>query len=526
MSLRGSQEVCTGAQRLAHASDRLHLNQNLKDTARRCAKRQSCLATPSCAYVQFTAGGTSMLPHYHHSRPFRALPGQRHRLRPYNLPKVSLCAPLSLAALRLCPLWHPPLLRHRRHHARRDLARCGRAGLRHAEPILNAGIASLQRGETAYTSNSGTIALRRALSAHLSRRYGVEYDPETELLITVGVSEALYLAVTAILDPGDEVIVPQPCFVSYVPEVIFAGGVAVTLPTYVQDEFQVTGAALEARVTPRTKAILIGYPNNPTGAVLSRERMNEIAQVAEKHDLVVISDEIYDRLVRGGARVLRLAAGDAHAHHPFGGFSKDYAMTGWRIGYVAAPAELLAAMRKVHQYTIMSAPTTGQHAALAALEVGEEHVQRMVAEYDRRRRLIVDGCNALGLDCFEPRGAFYVFPSIARTGMSDDEFAERLLMEEQVAVGAGQRLRRGRRWLRANVLCTVLREDRAGPGAHPPLYAAPRISCVARLPSTSSALEGFKRTTSAPSEAKHRSAGFCWARLDVAIASLEIPTVV
>jgi len=305
-------------------------------------------------------------------------------------------------------------------------------------PILNAGIASLQRGETAYTSNSGIAALREALSAHLSRRYGVEYDPEHELLITVGVSEALYLAVTAILDPGDEVIVPQPCFVSYVPEVIFAGGTAVTLPTYVHDGFQVTGAAIEARVTPRTKAILIGYPNNPTGAVLSRERMLEIAQAAQKHDLIVISDEIYDRLVYEVEHVCFAALPGMRARTILlGGFSKDYAMTGWRIGYVAAPAELLAAMRKVHQYTIMSAPTTGQHAALAALAQGEEHVQRMVAEYDRRRRLIVGGCNALGLDCFEPRGAFYAFPSVARTGMSDEEFAERLLLEEQVAVVPG-----------------------------------------------------------------------------------------
>ena len=305
-------------------------------------------------------------------------------------------------------------------------------------PILNAGIASLQRGETAYTSNSGIAALREALSAHLSRRYGVEYDPEHELLITVGVSEALYLAVTAILDPGDEVIVPQPCFVSYVPEVIFAGGTAVTLPTNVHDGFQVTGAAIEARVTPRTKAILIGYPNNPTGAVLSRERMLEIAQAAQKHDLIVISDEIYDRLVYGVEHVCFAALPGMRARTILlGGFSKDYAMTGWRIGYVAAPAELLAAMRKVHQYTIMSAPTTGQHAALAALAQGEEHVQRMVAEYDRRRRLIVGGCNALGLDCFEPRGAFYAFPSVARTGMSDEEFAERLLLEEQVAVVPG-----------------------------------------------------------------------------------------
>ncbi len=305
-------------------------------------------------------------------------------------------------------------------------------------PILRAGIASLERGETAYTSNSGTLELRRALSAHLARLYGVEYDPETELLITVGVSEAMYLALTAIVDPGDEVIVPQPCFVSYAPEVTFAGGVAVPIPTRVEHEFQVTGEEVTARITPRTKAILIGYPNNPTGAVMSHARLMEIARLAEQHDLVVISDEIYDRLVYGVAHVCFAALPGMQARTILlGGFSKDYAMTGWRIGYAAAPAELLAAMRKVHQYTIMSAPTTGQHAALAALQEGEEHVQRMVAEYDRRRKLIVSGCNALGLDCFEPRGAFYAFPSVARTGMSDEEFAEKLLLEEQVAVVPG-----------------------------------------------------------------------------------------
>ncbi|MCL6511785.1 MAG: aminotransferase class I/II-fold pyridoxal phosphate-dependent enzyme [Anaerolineae bacterium] len=305
-------------------------------------------------------------------------------------------------------------------------------------PILNAGIASLQRGETAYTSNSGTIELRRALSDHLARLYGVEYNPETELLITVGVSEAMYLAMTAIVDPGDEVIVPQPCFVAYAPEVIFAGGVPITIPTRVENEFQVTGEEIEARVTPKTKAILIGYPNNPTGAVLTRERMGEIARVAEKHDLLVISDEIYDRLVYGVEHTCFASLpGMKERTILLGGFSKDYAMTGWRIGYIAAPAELLAAARKVHQYTIMSAPTTGQHAALAALKCGEEHVQRMVAEYDRRRKLIVSGLNSLGLDCFEPRGAFYAFPSVAKTGLSDDEFADKLLAEEQVAVVPG-----------------------------------------------------------------------------------------
>jgi aminotransferase len=306
------------------------------------------------------------------------------------------------------------------------------------EPILREGLASLQRGETGYTSNSGTIELRTGLSEHLLKLYGVEYNPETELLITVGVSEAMYLALTAVIDPGDEVIVPQPCFVAYAPEVVFAGGVPVPIATQVENEFQVTGEEIAAKITDKTKAILIGYPNNPTGAVMSRERLREIARLAEKHDLLVISDEIYDRLVYGIEHTCFSALpGMKERTILLGGFSKDYAMTGWRIGYVAAPAEVLAATRKVHQYTIMSAPTTGQAAALVALKHGEEHVQKMVAEYDRRRKLIVSGCNALGLDCFEPRGAFYAFPSIAKTGMTDDEFAEKLLAEEQVAVIPG-----------------------------------------------------------------------------------------
>ncbi len=306
------------------------------------------------------------------------------------------------------------------------------------EPILRAGIASLERGETGYTSNSGTFELRRALSHKLAALYGVDYHPESELLITVGVSEALYLALTAIIDPGDEVIIPQPCFVSYAPEVVFAGGTPVPIPTFVENDFQVTAQEIAAHITPRTKALLIGYPNNPTGAVMRRERLIEIAQLAEQHDLAVISDEIYDRLVYGTAHVCFASLPGMKARTLLlGGFSKDYAMTGWRIGYLAAPKELLEAARKVHQYTIMSAPTTGQHAALVALEQGEEHVQRMVEEYDRRRRLIVDGLNALGLDCFEPRGAFYAFPSVRKSGMDDNTFAERLLHEEQVAVVPG-----------------------------------------------------------------------------------------
>jgi aminotransferase len=301
-------------------------------------------------------------------------------------------------------------------------------------PMLEAGLASLKRGETGYTSNSGTTELRRALSAHYEQMYGVSYHPDTEILITVGVSEAMYLTMTAVIDPGDEVIVPQPCFVAYSPEVVFAGGVPVPIATRVENNFMVTGAEIEAKITPKTKAILIGYPSNPTGAVMSRERLLEVAAVAQKHDLLVISDEIYDRLVYGVSHTcVSSLPGMRERTIVLGGFSKDYAMTGWRIGYVLAPPDLLSATRKVHQYTIMSAPTTGQAAAVAALEKGEEHVQAMVAEYDRRRKLIVGGLNSLGLDCFEPKGAFYAFPSIKRSGMSEESFCDTLLAEEQVA---------------------------------------------------------------------------------------------
>ena len=306
------------------------------------------------------------------------------------------------------------------------------------QPILRAGVESLNRGETAYTSNSGTIELRQALARHLQRLYGVAYDWETELLITVGVSEALYLALTAIVDPGDEVIVPEPCFVAYQPEVVFAGGVPVAIGTRVEDNFQVTAEAIERKITSRTKALLIGYPNNPTGAVMSRENLAQIGQLAEQHDLLVISDEIYDRLVYGRAHVCFAALpGMRERTVTLGGFSKDYAMTGWRLGYAAAPAELLAAMRKVHQYTIMSAPTTAQAAGVEALAHGDRYVADMVAEYDRRRKLLVGGLNTLGLQCFEPGGAFYAFPCIERSGMDDNQFAESLLHEEEVAVVPG-----------------------------------------------------------------------------------------
>jgi len=306
------------------------------------------------------------------------------------------------------------------------------------DPIIRAGIRALEAGHTHYTSNSGTPQLRRAIVAYLERLYGIGYNPDTEILVTVGVSEALYLVMNAVLNPGDEVIIPQPSFVSYAPEVTFAGGVPVIVETYVEYDFQVTGADVEAAVTPQTKAILIGYPNNPTGAVMSRERLLEIAAVAEQYDLLVISDEIYDRLVYGVEHVhFAMLPGMRGRTIVLSGFSKSHAMTGWRLGYAAAPAALIAAMRKIHQYTIMSAPTVAQFAVANSLTEADEEVEKMRVEYDRRRRLIVEGFNAMGLSCFEPRGAFYAFPNVSASGMDEQTFAETLLKEEQVAVIPG-----------------------------------------------------------------------------------------
>lgn len=306
------------------------------------------------------------------------------------------------------------------------------------QPIMQAGIDSLLRGETAYTSNSGTLALRRAVAAHIERHYGLQYDPEHEVLITVGVSEALFLALRAILDPGDEVLVVEPCFVANPAAVEMAGGVVVPVETRVEDEFQVTGAALEAKITPRTKAILISYPNNPTGAVLTPEHMREVAAVAERHDLLVLSDEIYEQLVYDWEHTSFAALPRMRERTiTMSGMSKSYAMTGWRIGYVTGPALLVGALRKLHQYLIMSAPTMGQAAALEALLHGDQEVAFMRGEYDRRRRMIVSGFNSLGLACFEPRGAFYAFPSITAAGMDAETFCNTLLQEERVAVIPG-----------------------------------------------------------------------------------------
>lgn len=307
------------------------------------------------------------------------------------------------------------------------------------KPILEAGIRSLQQGETHYTSNSGKLELRRAIADNIERLYGVKYDPVTEIIATVGVSEALYMTMTAILDQGDEVIIPTPCFVAYQAEVILAGGVPIEIPARMEDNFQVDPARIRAAITPRTKAIFVGYPSNPTGAVATRETLLEIAKIAEQNDLVLVSDEIYDRLVYDFEHVCVPALGESIKRRTIllGGLSKDYAMTGWRIGYVAGPAELINGLLRVHQYTIMSAPTTAQDAAIEALTNGEPFVQEMVTEYDRRRRLLVAGLNRLGLKTFEPRGAFYAFPNIRASGMDDDAFAQRLLEEEHVAVVPG-----------------------------------------------------------------------------------------
>ncbi len=306
------------------------------------------------------------------------------------------------------------------------------------ERIVRAGIQSLERGETHYTSNMGRFALRQALSEHLYQRYRVTYDPAHEIIITVGVSEALYLAMTALLNPGEEVIIPTPCFVAYQAEVILAGGVPIEVPTLAKDGFQVDPERLERAVTPRTKAILLGFPNNPTGAVATREILLEIAAIAERHDLIVVSDELYDQLVYDVPHICFASLPGMHARTILlGGFSKSYAMTGWRIGYAAAPAPLLKGLLRVHQYTIMSAPTTAQDAALEAIRHGQEDVEQMRTEYNRRRLLIVNGLNRLGLPTVEPHGAFYAFPSISATGMDEETFAQKLLEEERVAVVPG-----------------------------------------------------------------------------------------
>ncbi|MCU0504478.1 MAG: aminotransferase class I/II-fold pyridoxal phosphate-dependent enzyme [Chloroflexi bacterium] len=305
--------------------------------------------------------------------------------------------------------------------------------------IVEAGVASLRAGRTHYTSNFGTRELRQRLSDHLAARYGVRYDPDREIIITVGASEAVDIAVRATVDPGDEVVLHEPSYVAYTPAIMFAGGVPRFVATRIEDDFALDPDAVEAAIGPKTRAIFLGYPCNPTGAVLPDDVQDRVAEIAVRHDLLVYSDEIYDRLVYGGHRHRAMSAlpGMRERTILMGGFSKAYAMTGWRVGWLCAPAPLIEGIVKVHQYAIMSAPTTAQDAAVHALEHGEDDVLRMHAEYDRRRRIIVDGFNAIGLRTFEPLGAFYAFPRITATGLDSETFAMRLLEEEKVAVVPG-----------------------------------------------------------------------------------------
>jgi aminotransferase len=306
------------------------------------------------------------------------------------------------------------------------------------EPFSRAAIAAIERGETHYTSNYGLPELRQAISAHLERLYGVQYNPDDEILVTVGVSEALLLATHALLDPGDELLSPDPYYVAYQPCTVLAGGAFVPVPTSMEHGFRVAASEIEARVTERTKAILLGYPSNPTGAQMPRDELAEIADLAARRDLIVISDEIYDRLSYGIPHTCFASLpGMKERTILLGGFSKAYAMTGWRVGWACAPADILEQMMKVHQYIIMSAPTPSQYAALEAIRNGEEQALEFVAEFDARRRLIVSGLKQMGLATFEPQGAFYAFPSIRSTGLGDVEFAEQLLLQEKVAVIPG-----------------------------------------------------------------------------------------
>lgn len=296
----------------------------------------------------------------------------------------------------------------------------------------------LEKGHTSYTSNWGMPQLREEIARYLARQYNLIYNSEKQILVTVGVSEAVDLALRVVLCPGDEVIIPEPAFVSYSPCTIMAGGKPVTVATQMEDEFRVTPEALEAAITERTKVLILSYPNNPTGAIMPREQLEEIARVAKKHNILVISDEIYSELTYNGTHTsIASLEGMFDRVIYVNGFSKAYAMTGWRIGYAAGHEEIIAAMYKIHQYTIMCAPTQAQYAAIEALKNGEEEKNRMIRSYDQRRRLFLKGIRELGLDCFEPKGAFYAFPSICKTGMTSEQFAQRLLVEEKVAVVPG-----------------------------------------------------------------------------------------
>lgn len=305
--------------------------------------------------------------------------------------------------------------------------------------IRQAGIASLENGHTYYTSNSGLSELRKEISNYMKRRFDLTYDAMSQVLISVGGSEAIDLALRAVISPGDEVLIPEPSFVCYKPDAVLAGGVPVVLQTKQEDNFVLTPETLEAAITPKTKALILPYPNNPTGAIMTKKQIEDIAAVLENKNIVVISDEIYAELTYGNNRHFSIAEIPSMYERTIivSGFSKAYAMTGWRLGYALAHPDLIAQMTKIHQFAIMSAPTTSQYAAIEAMKNGDEDIEMMRKEYDRRRRFITKGFRDMGLECFEPFGAFYVFPCIKSSGLSSEEFSEKLLYEEKLAVVPG-----------------------------------------------------------------------------------------
>lgn len=297
---------------------------------------------------------------------------------------------------------------------------------------------SLERGYTMYTSNQGMPELREEIAKYYQRWQGINYDPDHEVLVTVGVSEAFDLALRALIEPGDEVLIPEPAYVAYVPCALMAGGKPVSLSTSAEHDFRLIKAELESKITSRSKVLILPYPNNPTGGIMGREDLQDLVDTIIKNDLIVIADELYGELTYGGKHVsIASLPGMKERTITLNGFSKAYAMTGWRIGYACGNRDLIAGMNKIHQYTMLCASIMGQVAAVEALKNGEPEMRNMAEDYDHRRRLILKGLRDIGLDCFEPKGAFYVFPSIAVTGMSSEEFSERLLDEEKVAVVPG-----------------------------------------------------------------------------------------
>lgn len=304
--------------------------------------------------------------------------------------------------------------------------------------VREAAIASLEKGRTTYTSNTGLLEFRKQIACYLERRFDVSYDPSNEMIITVGGSEAIDLAIRAIVEPGDEVLIVEPAYVCYVPMTELCGGVPVVIPTRVEDRFKLTPELLRKYITPKTKMLILPYPNNPTGAIMTEEDLRKIADVLKDTNIVVLTDEIYGELTYGRKHFSFAALPDMWDRTIYvGGFSKSYAMTGWRLGYVCAPKEITKQMLKIHQYAIMCAPTMSQYAGIEAVMNGDEDIEYMKDCYNQRRRMLLSGLNEIGLSCFEPEGAFYVFPKIGDYGLSSNEFCERLLYEEKCAIVPG-----------------------------------------------------------------------------------------